>query len=88
MVYDLGQEGGEQAGQYVLLPRTVRNNWIQLGAQNGGVYTWLGPLRAGLTEERVEADAEMQLQFMGKYDTLSNNCYTFVRRMNPVEELL
>jgi hypothetical protein len=87
-VYDLGQGSNQQAGQCILLSRTDRNNWIQLAAQNGGVYKWLGPLRPGLTEERIEADAEMQLAFMGPYDTLSNNCYIFVRRMYTVEQQL
>ncbi|KAE9377607.1 glycoside hydrolase family 18 protein [Stipitochalara longipes BDJ] len=86
LVYDLGQGGNQQVGQCILIPRSDRSNWIQLAAQNGGAYTWLGPIRTGLTEERIVADADMQLQFMGQYDLLSNNCYTFVRRMYTVEQ--
>lgn len=87
-VYDLGQDLENTAAQCVLITRTDRKSWVKLGAAKGGVYTYLGALRQGLTQERVEADAEMQLAFMGPYDLLSNNCYTFVRRMYAVEKLL
>jgi hypothetical protein len=86
LVYDLGQGGTQAPGQCVLIPRDDRADWMTLATKNGGVFSWLGPIRPGLTEERIEADADMQLQFMGKYDLLSNNCYTFVKRMYTVEE--
>jgi hypothetical protein len=87
-MYYLGQGLDQQAGQCILIPRDIRNDWITQVGRHGGVYKWLGPLRAGLTEERIVADAQMQLSFMGPYDTLSNNCYTFVRRMYTVEQQL
>lgn len=72
----------------VLINRSNRANWIDTATENGGVVTWLGPIRAGFDEERIVADAGMQLEFMGKYDYLSNNCYTFVERMYKVEKEL
>jgi len=69
-----------------LLNRSNRDKWIETATKNGGVISWLGPIRAGLTEEVIVADAEMQLAHMGKYDYLSNNCYTFVKRMYTVEQ--
>lgn len=69
-----------------LLPRSDRSNWIATSTRNGGVFSWLGPIRVGLNEEVIVADAEMQLAHMGKYDYLSINCYTFVKRMYTVEQ--
>jgi hypothetical protein len=61
---------------------------MSLAAKYPHEYSYLGPVRAGMNEERVIADADMQLSFMGKYQEWSNNCYTFVNRMYEVEKLL
>jgi hypothetical protein len=48
----------------------------------------MGPVRSGLTEERIAADADMQLADMGQYEKYTNNCYIFVGKMYEVERLL
>jgi hypothetical protein len=86
-VYDLGRGPAESC---ILIPRSSsdRQKWLQSAEdpKNHGVFSWLGPIRAGLDEEAIVADAGMQLAHMGKYDLLSNNCYTFVNLIYRVEK--
>lgn len=70
------------------MDRSSRTNWIALAAAHPSIYEWLGAVRSGMTDERVKADAEMQLADMGKYSTFTNNCYIFVGKMYEVERLL
>ena len=84
-MYDLGI--GED-NSCVLVDRSSRTDWLALAAKHNSIYHWMGAVRQGLTPERVEADAEMQLADMGKYNTYTNNCYIFVGKMYEVERLL
>jgi hypothetical protein len=85
MVVDLGVS---KTNKCILVDRSVRTNWISLAAKYPSKYTYLGAVRAGLTEERVIAEAEMQLDDMGQYSMLTNNCYIFVEKMYEVHKLL
>ena len=84
-VYDL--EVG-QGNTCVLKSRDSRSDWLKLAGKYPHVYKWMGAVRPGLTPERIEADAEMQLADMGQYKTYSNNCYVFTDKMYEVERLL
>ena len=84
-VYDLGV--GPQ-NTCILIDRSSRSQWLTMGDDKGGIFSYLGPVRQGLTDEHIQADCEMQLADMGDYELLTNNCYTFVRKIYRAEKLL
>lgn len=90
-VYDLGVGPSNTC---ILVPRQLidRKRWLDIANEHANdgvpsVFKYLGPLRPGLDDERITADAEMQLADMQLYNMLLNNCYVFVNKMYTVEKL-
>ncbi|KAH7077186.1 class 5 chitinase 1 [Paraphoma chrysanthemicola] len=49
-------------------------------------YKYLGRVKPGLTTESIKAEAEELLGNMGKYNQITNNCYTFVKKIYAEEK--